>query len=416
MVKIRMSEKANKIIYMVLSLLLATAFWLYVDFVNENTIKETYTNIPIDFIGAEDTLPSRGLMLASGEDATLDVTLRGPRSVISNLKASDIRGQANLTTINAAGPYSISVQIITPDDVNDSDITVERRSRNNVSIQVTSLYSKEIPVSVSVKGSVPDPYVYMANRVVVQPTTLDVSGLQNNVDQVASARVVVDITDATETIQRDYSYELLDADGEVLEELDVRVPEQQVNVTVPVYLTKKLPLTVKYKESPGSTLEHTTVKLEPSEITVVGDPMSLESLEEINLGEVDLSAYQDDQEMDLDIKLPAGCENSSGSITAHLSISFHGLTTRSFAVSNISAANLSSTQKFDPIVTAVNVVLRGPAEDLEQVTEDDIRIVVDLKDVTTDGAISPVANVYVDGYNEVGAVGSHTVPGKIIYN
>ena len=32
-----------------------------------------------------------------------------------------------------------------------------------------------------------------------------------------------------------------------------------------------------------------------------------------------------------------------------------------------------------------DVVLRGPAEDLEQVTEEDIRIVVDLREITNDG-------------------------------
>ena len=102
-----MSEKANKILYVVLSLLLAVIFWLYVDTANGNTMRRTFSNVPIDFIGAEDTLPSRGLMLSSGGDATLDLTLSGPRSIISNLRPGDIRAQVNLTGINAIGPVSV---------------------------------------------------------------------------------------------------------------------------------------------------------------------------------------------------------------------------------------------------------------------------------------------------------------------
>ena len=64
----QMSEKGNKILYVVLSLLLAIVFWLYVDNELGNEMQMEITGVPIDFIGAEDTLPSRGLMLADGED------------------------------------------------------------------------------------------------------------------------------------------------------------------------------------------------------------------------------------------------------------------------------------------------------------------------------------------------------------
>ncbi len=414
MVEKRMSEKANKILYVVLSLLLAVIFWLYVDTANGNTMRRTFSNVPIDFIGAEDTLPSRGLMLSSGGDATLDLTLSGPRSIISNLRPGDIRAQVNLTGINAIGPYSLQWTLKTPDNVNNSDINVERSSKGTVSIQVTSLYSKDIPVSVSVTGNVQEPYVYMADRVVKEPASVTLSGMQDNVDPVASARVVVDITDATDTISQEYSYELLDADGNVLEVQDVRFSDQKVNVTVPIYMVKTLDLKVDLKESPGSRLANVKWDLQPNTITVTGDPLSLETIDEINLGEVDLSTLYSDDVRELDIKLPAGCENSSGYKTTLLSIKFHGLTTRSFSVTNIQSVGTSESQRFDPITTVMDVVLRGPAEDLEQVTEEDIRIVVDLREINNDGTIQPLATVLVDGYSEVGAVGTYTVTGKII--
>lgn len=409
-----MSEKANKILYVVLSLLLAIVFWLYVDSANGNTMRQSFTNVPIDFIGAEDTLPSRGLMLASGGDATLDLTISGPRSVISNLRSGDIRAQVNLTSINATGPYSLNWTLSTPDNVNNSDITIEKYSRQTVTVQVTALYSKEVPVSVDVIGKVEEPYVYMADRVVKEPAVLTLSGLQDNVDPVASARVVVDITDATDTISQAYSYELLDADGNVLEVQDVRFSDQKINVTVPIYMMKTLDLNVDFKESPGSRLANVDWKLEPNTITVVGEALSLANVEEINLGEVDLSTLYADEDKELEIKMPAGCENSSGYKTTHLSIRFHGLTTRSFTATRIESVGTSESQRFDPITTVMDVVLRGPAEDLEQVTEEDIRIVVDLREISSDGTIQPPATVLVDGYSEVGAVGTYTVTGKII--
>ena len=70
-----MSEKVNKILYLALSLLLAIIFWLYVDNVKGNTIPKEFNAVPVEFIGAEDTLPSRGLMLVDGEDATIDLKI-----------------------------------------------------------------------------------------------------------------------------------------------------------------------------------------------------------------------------------------------------------------------------------------------------------------------------------------------------
>ena len=410
--KKRMSEKGNKILYVVLSLLLAIVFWLYVD---DNTMSNEFRNVPVDFIGAEDSLPSRGLMLAEGMDATVDLKLSGPRAVISGLRSGDIRAQVNLTNISAAGPYSLTYTLQYPDDVNSSDITVERRSRSSVSVRITSLYSKEIPVVPTVVGEVADPYVYMSVGVVTEPSVLTVSGLQSHVDRVASARVVVNITDAKGTIQQEFAYDLLDSEGNVVEDEDIRVSDSRVHVTVPINMAKELKLVVKFKESAGSRLSNVKWELSHETITVAGDPLSLETLDEIVLGEVDLSTYLGDMEENpLEIKIPAGCENISNYTTTNLSIKFQDLATKSFTVSDISAVGLSGTQSFDPMTSSVDVVLRGPAEDLERVTEEDIRIVVDLTEIASDGTTKAPANVLVDGFTEVGAVGTYSVTGKII--
>ena len=75
---------------------------------------------------------------------------------------------------------------------------------------------------------------------------------------------------ATSTVQRDFAYELLDSEGNVVENEDIRISDRRVQVTAPVYLTKELPLTVKYKESPGSTLETARCRLAHESITVAG--------------------------------------------------------------------------------------------------------------------------------------------------
>lgn len=411
----RMSEKGNKVLYIILSLLVAIIFWFYVDETEGHKMTVTFTDIPIEFIGEEDTLPNRGLMLTNGQDATLDATLSGPRSVMSGLRKGDVRAQVNLSNITSVGSHSVTPALVFPDDVDWSSITQDRVSRSYITVQVSPLYSREIPVSVNIMSPPEDEnYMYMGESLTWEPAVITLSGLVDDVDKVESCRVSVDLSDARGTVSQEFSYELLDANGNLVDTDHIRVSDRRILVTAPVYMTKELPLTVQLKESPGSRLKNVHWRLEHDSITVAGDPASLESINEIVLGEVDLSNYVDDTEIELQIKLPAGCENLTGDIDhTTLYLDYYGLETRSFAVTNISATGRSEGQHFDKITTFVNVQLRGPAGDLELVTADDIRVVVDVSEITANGTYREQGKVLVDGYSEVGAVGGCTVAFKI---
>ena len=92
---------------------------------------------------------------------------------------------------------------------------------------------------------------------------------------------------------------------------------------------------------------------------------------------------------------------------------FKDLDVKAFSVTNISATGLAANQTFSRVTNVVDVVLRGPSGDLELVTEENIRIVVDLEDYSSKGTYSVPAIVMVDGFPDVGAVGNYSVKCKI---
>lgn len=412
----RMSERGNKILYFVLSFLLAIVLWLYVDDAKGNTIPKTFNNIPIEFIGAEDTLPNRNLMVTSGADATIDLRISGPRTMVSGLTRDDIRVQADLSSIGAEGRYPCTLNIYYPDHVDRTKISLEYQSRSAVTVQVSPMYSKTVSVSPSVvNNDVAPGYIYMANKLTLDPDTLTLRGREEDVEKVVSARVVVDVGGASATVQQEVSYELLDSEGNVVPSDGIWVSEKRINLTAPVYLSKELPLTVSFKSSPGSQQEDIRYELSEKSITVVGESASLENMTEINLGEIDLSALLSNQEeRELDIAMPAGCENNSGILKVKLTVQFQGMETRNIPVTNISSIGLSENQRFSKVTQSVDVTLRGPADELDSVTEEDVRIVVDLTNYGN-GTVNVPATVYVDGHNDlVGAIGSYTVMCKIL--
>jgi len=409
----RMSEKANKAFYMIVSLLFAIAFWLYVDNVEGNTITQTFTNVPVEFLGETDTLPSRGLMMIRDDELQVDLELRGPRSVITGLRRNDLRLQVNLTNISAVGTYRLTYNLLTPDNVNPSSISTEKASVSTITVRVVEMYEKNIPVRVSVMGEVAENYICMAEKLVTQPSYITVSGREEDVESIASANVVLDLTGANATVKGVMGYELRDNHGNVVENSDIRVSDKRVEITVPVYVIKTLPLTVNFSEAPGSMLENVDWSLSIDSIEVAGEATTLETKDSISLGVVDLSSLLSDAEQMMPISLPSGCVNLSGDTSTILSISFKNLETRAFSVTDITAVGLSEDQTFSRVTNSVDVVVRGPAQDLELLTADNIRIVVDLSEYVFNGTYSVPATVLVDGFNRVGAVGSYSIACKI---
>ena len=122
-----MSEKVNKILYLALSLLLAIIFWLYVDNVKGNTIPKEFNAVPVEFIGAE--------------DATIDLTVTGPRAIVSSMRRGDVRVQVNLTSVTTVGTHPMTYTYATSDNININDISIQG-SRSTITVQVAPLYSK----------------------------------------------------------------------------------------------------------------------------------------------------------------------------------------------------------------------------------------------------------------------------------
>ncbi len=415
MVTGRMSDKTNKLLYIGLSLLIAVIFWFFVDSEQGHNTTQTYYNIPVEFIGETDTLPSRGLMLTTGADATVDLELRGPRTVISDLSREDITLQVDLTSITATGTFSMTYDLLLPDEIPRSSVTTERASRSTITVTIEELFEKTVPVKVSVAGEVADGYIYMAERMIAEPSELTLSGREEDVDQVVSAQVMLDLSGATSSVNQEFDYILLDGQGNEVSGENITISSRRIEISAPVYLVKTLELTVDFTESPGSALEDLQDwYLGVTSIEVAGEAANLEGVDDILLATVDLSTLLSDTEMPLEITIPAGCVNISGITSTTLTILFKDtLETRAFTVSNISAIGLSQTQNFSRMTNSVEVLLRGDAQELEQVTADDIRIVVDLTPYEDNGTYSVPAVVLVDGHSNVGAVGTYSVACRI---
>ena len=83
-------KTANKALYIVLSIVVACALWLYVRNVDNPDRKISISNIPVTFTG-EDVLNSNGLMLSREAKASISLEVQGKWSVLSHLRRTTSR-------------------------------------------------------------------------------------------------------------------------------------------------------------------------------------------------------------------------------------------------------------------------------------------------------------------------------------
>ena len=184
-----------------------------------------------------------------------------------------------------------------------------------------------------------------------------------------------------------------------------------VIVTLEVLTVKEVALTVNIADTSVSVKDNYTVKIEPKSIMLSGRPEDLEGINQIELGTVDLTSFSTTLTQSMAIAVPNGTTNLTGDTTANVVITVLGLDTKTVVCDNISTRNVPSNLNVTSITTqSVNVLLRGPAADLDKIDASNIHIIANLSELgNNSGTFSVDARVVIDGFTDIDAIGSYTV-------
>ena len=409
----------KKTFRIILSILVAFAIWLYADSTDDTPKVVRVNNVPVEFV-AEDTLMERGLLVTSDMDISVELELSSNnRTVINNLERGkkDIRLQVDLSKITNTGPNTLEWNIIYPDSVNRSSVTLNYASTYYVNVTVAELSTQSVSIRGKFIGTPADGYV--VGEMTFDEDAITISGEQLAVANISHALVTVDVSGATESFSTVAQFQLIDFNGNVIEDTTFRTNVESVEVNVPILMIKELPLEIDFIESPGSTRDNVDVAIDPPAITVSGDSRSIGRLERVLLTEIDLSKLTGDTSFTIPIPIPAGSTSVSGETEATVSITFHdSITTQVFETSNISYINEPEGSTVTVVSNALEVTLRGQAADLESLSGRNIRVVGDLTDIDADsGNYTVPATIYVDGpesiKESVGAIGTYQITVQI---
>ena len=412
----------KKYLYILLSVLVAICIWIFVDELNGGVGTLEFKNIPITYRDTNDVLSERGLMLVLGEDngtsETVDLELKGRRSLIAGLDDSMITVTADLSGITRTGKQTVGYTISYSDrKYNDATISVEDASFRRASVHISELNKRIIDVRCELIGNVADGY--SAGEVQLSNTEMELRGQAKDIDRISYAKVTFDIgEDAAETITKELTYQFYDRNDNIIEGKGVHASVERVQAKLPVFVTKELPLVVNYVEAPGARLSNTERSLTPATITVSGDASLLKHVTSIVLGDIDLLELTDAStayEASYPIIIPDGCQNLSGVTRATLKIRFKDMGSTQLLATNFDYANLPEGKTATILTEELPVTFFGMMEDVDAITSEDFVVIADLSDYSgASGTYTVPAVIQVDSDLDVGVSGTYQVQARIL--
>jgi YbbR domain-containing protein len=319
-----------------------------------------------------------GLLLVEEIPHQARLTLEAPRSIWDELNSdpSVIKTWVDLSGL-PAGEHEVEVK----SSVNASPVRYIGTDPETIHLTLEPLLQRTLPVQPVVTGGLP--FGYQKEEPSIEPVQVTISGPQSQVNRVSLARVLLDISGASESINQSYSVEVLDENGAPVP--NVEVTPAEVEVSLPIRLLggfKNAAVKVVTKGQVADGYRLTSISVSPPTVTLFSDdpdlidqiPGYVETLP------VDLSNISDDVEISTGLNLPenvtlvrepsvlvqVGVAALEGSLTLTVPVEAVGLPPELQAV--ISPAS-------------VDVIISGPLNILDQLSPANFRVIVDLTDL-----------------------------------
>lgn len=361
------------------ALVFAFLLWSFVLAEQDPIRTKEFQDIPVTFVGA-DTLRQKDLAVTRplsdlADSVTITVETNADRMFL--LTEGMLSAEIDLSSISDAGTKTLP---ITPKStMSGLAMTV---SPADVVIEVDAIETKTVPVEVELVGTRKNWLFY--GEPVLSDDTIEITGAQSNVDQVARAVCRVDIENLEASSKETRPVTLLDENGEEIpSNWFSSVPS--VIVEIPIYPKKTVPVdTANIMENvtgvaPG--FEVTAVTTDPAGVEVAGLLDNIDLLTSIRVEPVELENAQADQNVTAKVVVPDGVYNVSPSeVQVHLTISPEQAE-RVYAAVDIGVKNLGEGLVANLQPSAVDVEVRGDKTALDNLSARQIVPFVDLQDL-----------------------------------
>ena len=224
--------------------------------------------------------------------AASDVPVPGPGDFLATVDLSDVQPDGNAVTVRVD---------ITP---RDPRISVVGWRPQSVSVTLDRKITKTVQVVAEL--SEPPPNLQLGD-VTITPPEVTITGPSSLVDEVVVARVTATIDASEIDVDRDVQPDAVDADGEIVNGVDIE--PALVHLEVPVFenlSSRTVPVNPVVTGTPAAGFRISAVEVEPQTVTVEGDLDEIAELVSADTAPVVVSGATRNVTAEVPFTLPTG--------------------------------------------------------------------------------------------------------------
>lgn len=402
----------RKSFWVIVSILLSFFLWMYVTSTEGVLSEKTIRGVKVVFVGEESLRESSGLVVTGQDSNSVDVTLSGTRRVLNKLSNDNVTATVDLSNVYTDARYSVTYSLNYPSGINEADVSLVRSSVDVINFTVDKISTKTVEVKGVFTGTTAEGYI-ASKTLQFDPLTVKISGPKAAINEVYDAFVTITREDVDKTLSYSTTYDLRDADGNIIDDDSILREIEEVNVMLSVLSTKKVPLDVTIINGGGATREdNVDVDIEPDTLILAGDAEVIDGVTKIILGTIDLADFSKDYEMVYTIVLPNDTVNLTGAEEATVKVSVKGLETKTFTIKkdNISCINMEEGISADIITESLTITVRAPEDVLDKIQANNLWAVADLSEIGNNlGVFNPAVKIRIDGFPEAGVIGDYSI-------
>lgn len=361
-----------------LSLILGFAVWVTVLNVDDYSTTRQIRDIPVTLINTDAITDKNQLYdIVSGE--TVDIIVKGRRSVVNALGASDFTAIADMSKLSITNAVNITVTANSSSVNNNISITIVD---NVLQVELEEEQTASLPVTVTTKGETAEGYT--TGIPVSTPNLITVKGAASVIERIEKAEVQVDVSGRTSDVTATCTPIFYDANGDEISGKKLESKVTGVSVTIPVYKTKTVAVKLDTTGVPADNYKVVNAEYVPNEITVGGPADVLQNLTEITVDDIDVSGCSEDLESTVEISkyLPDGVvlADENTSISVHVAIERNISRTMTISANDITIENKLTDYDYAVQFPEGNtVVISGLSDEVAKLTEKDLKITIDAE-------------------------------------
>ncbi len=385
----------------IVSVLLAMLLWFLVVQIDDPQDTKTFSNIKVKLTNT-DLLENQDKVyeILDGTDV-VSVTVHAPKSIISQMRASDISAEADVNKITEISTIGINYTVSNV----DVDYTI-KGNHDFVKLNVENKKTKWVKVKYDILGDVADNYVI--SSVTPDQTMVEIAGPESVVEEISYAHVSLDVSEASSSLSANVEMNFMDLEGQMVDAQNVTKNVDYIHMDVEVLATKTVPFELQYTGTPAEGYLATgQTNCEPSSIVIAGTPSTLASIAGIKIPDnmIDISEATENVKTVIPMKdlLPenvklAGVDNIT-KVTTYVYIEKQKQKELHIPGENISFDNIPEGYKIElQDDFEVTLVITGLANSVDAVNEASIKATVNVEEWMEENDVSALKKGNMDMY------------------